>query len=200
MFNGTVYDFDELDELQHAYAITVHRSQGSEYPAVVVPLTMSAYPAAAQPALHGGHPGQTPGRAGRQPQSPGHRGPHRRHRPPAHRPHPPPPAPERDETLIVTPPVRAAGHYGFPGSARSGQHSQLSTPDITGDTMARASLRALEAAYGAPAGPSAWRRSARLQVPPQLRPGICWLLSRRSCGTRSPPRSERDLCSTRDAR
>jgi exodeoxyribonuclease V alpha subunit len=26
-----------------AYAITVHRSQGSEYPAVVVPLTMSAY-------------------------------------------------------------------------------------------------------------------------------------------------------------
>ncbi|HEY8473270.1 MAG TPA: ATP-dependent RecD-like DNA helicase [Natronosporangium sp.] len=38
------YGFDELDELQHAYAITVHRSQGSEYPAVVVPLTMSAYP------------------------------------------------------------------------------------------------------------------------------------------------------------
>ena len=37
------YDFDELDELAHAYAITVHRSQGSEYPAVVVPLTMSAY-------------------------------------------------------------------------------------------------------------------------------------------------------------
>jgi len=37
------YDFDELDELQHAYAITVHRSQGSEYPAVVIPLTMAAY-------------------------------------------------------------------------------------------------------------------------------------------------------------
>lgn len=37
------YDFDELDELQHAYAITVHRSQGSEYPAVVVPVTMSSY-------------------------------------------------------------------------------------------------------------------------------------------------------------
>ncbi len=37
------YDFDELDELQHAYAITVHRSQGSEYPAVVIPLTMSSY-------------------------------------------------------------------------------------------------------------------------------------------------------------
>jgi exodeoxyribonuclease V alpha subunit len=38
-----VYEFDELDELQHAYAITVHRSQGSEYPAVVIPLTMGAY-------------------------------------------------------------------------------------------------------------------------------------------------------------
>src|SRR4051794_1366764 len=78
-----VDDFDELDELQHAYAITVHRSQGSEYPAVVVPLTMSAYTLlTAQPALHRHHPGQTPGRAGRQPQSPGHRGPHGRHRAP----------------------------------------------------------------------------------------------------------------------
>ena len=37
------YDFDELDELAHAYAITVHRSQGSEYPAVVIPLTTSAW-------------------------------------------------------------------------------------------------------------------------------------------------------------
>ena len=38
-----VYDFTELDELQHAYAMTVHRSQGSEYPVVVVPVTMSAW-------------------------------------------------------------------------------------------------------------------------------------------------------------
>ncbi|WAE74455.1 ATP-dependent RecD-like DNA helicase [Streptomonospora nanhaiensis] len=38
-----VYDFAELDELAHAYAITVHRSQGSEYPAVVVPVTTSAW-------------------------------------------------------------------------------------------------------------------------------------------------------------
>lgn len=37
------YDFDELDELAHAYAMTIHRSQGSEYPAVVIPLTMSAW-------------------------------------------------------------------------------------------------------------------------------------------------------------
>jgi exodeoxyribonuclease V alpha subunit len=32
------YDFEELDELALAYAITIHKSQGSEYPAVVIPL------------------------------------------------------------------------------------------------------------------------------------------------------------------
>ncbi|MGD0243336.1 MAG: ATP-dependent RecD-like DNA helicase [Streptosporangiaceae bacterium] len=37
------YGFDELDELAHAYAVTIHRSQGSEYPAVVIPLTMSSW-------------------------------------------------------------------------------------------------------------------------------------------------------------
>lgn len=33
-----VYKFSELDELELAYAITIHKSQGSEYPAVVIPL------------------------------------------------------------------------------------------------------------------------------------------------------------------
>ncbi|MFF5300501.1 ATP-dependent RecD-like DNA helicase [Streptomyces sp. NPDC013161] len=37
------YEFDELDELAHAYAVTIHRSQGSEYPAVVIPVTTSAW-------------------------------------------------------------------------------------------------------------------------------------------------------------
>lgn len=32
------YRFEELDELELAYAITIHKSQGSEYPAVVIPL------------------------------------------------------------------------------------------------------------------------------------------------------------------
>ncbi|MFD5752481.1 ATP-dependent RecD-like DNA helicase [Streptomyces sp. NPDC127033] len=36
------YPFTDLDELLHAYALTVHRSQGSEYPYVVIPLTASA--------------------------------------------------------------------------------------------------------------------------------------------------------------
>lgn len=37
------YDFSELDELIHAYAISVHKSQGSEFPAVVIPLLTSHY-------------------------------------------------------------------------------------------------------------------------------------------------------------
>ncbi len=32
------YRFDRLDSLEHAYAITVHKSQGTEFPAVVIPL------------------------------------------------------------------------------------------------------------------------------------------------------------------
>jgi exodeoxyribonuclease V alpha subunit len=35
---SVIYDFSELDELVHAYAISIHKSQGSEYPAVVFPL------------------------------------------------------------------------------------------------------------------------------------------------------------------
>ncbi|MCX6027973.1 MAG: AAA family ATPase [Chloroflexi bacterium] len=37
------YDFLELDELVHAYAVSIHKSQGSEFPAVVVPLLASHY-------------------------------------------------------------------------------------------------------------------------------------------------------------
>lgn len=37
------YDFGELDELALAYAITIHKSQGSEFPAVVIPLAMQHY-------------------------------------------------------------------------------------------------------------------------------------------------------------
>ncbi|MFK0255584.1 ATP-dependent RecD-like DNA helicase [Streptomyces sp. NPDC090445] len=37
------YEFSELDELAHAYAVTIHRSQGSEYPAVVIPVTTGAW-------------------------------------------------------------------------------------------------------------------------------------------------------------
>ena len=32
------YDFDEVDELEHAYAVTVHKSQGSEFDYVILPI------------------------------------------------------------------------------------------------------------------------------------------------------------------
>lgn len=38
-----VYEADELDELSLAYATTIHKAQGSEYPAVVIPLAMQHY-------------------------------------------------------------------------------------------------------------------------------------------------------------
>jgi exodeoxyribonuclease V alpha subunit len=38
-----VYDFLEADELVHAYAISVHKSQGAEYPCVVVPVVTQHY-------------------------------------------------------------------------------------------------------------------------------------------------------------
>ncbi|MBN2469737.1 MAG: ATP-dependent RecD-like DNA helicase [Anaerolineae bacterium] len=37
------YEFSEVDELTHAYAISVHKSQGSEYPVVVVPVLTQHY-------------------------------------------------------------------------------------------------------------------------------------------------------------
>ena len=45
-FDGrpVTYGFGELDELALAYATTIHKSQGSEYPAVVIPLTTQHYP------------------------------------------------------------------------------------------------------------------------------------------------------------
>ena len=32
------YSFKQAEELEHAYAITIHKSQGSEYPAVIMPI------------------------------------------------------------------------------------------------------------------------------------------------------------------
>ena len=44
-YNGRTveYEFIELDEITLAYAVTVHKSQGSEYPCIVMPVTTSHY-------------------------------------------------------------------------------------------------------------------------------------------------------------
>lgn len=36
------YGFDELDQIEHSYAITVHKSQGSEFDVVILPIVRSA--------------------------------------------------------------------------------------------------------------------------------------------------------------
>jgi len=37
------YDFVDLDELVLAYAVSVHKSQGSEYPAILIPVLSQHY-------------------------------------------------------------------------------------------------------------------------------------------------------------
>ena len=37
------YGFNELDQLSLSYAITIHKSQGSEYNCVIIPITMQSY-------------------------------------------------------------------------------------------------------------------------------------------------------------
>lgn len=40
---GVSYDFSSMDELVHAYAVSVHKSQGSEYPCVIIPVVTQHY-------------------------------------------------------------------------------------------------------------------------------------------------------------
>ncbi len=47
-----VYDWSETDELVHAFAVSVHKSQGSEYPAVVLPLVTQHFPMLSRPIMY----------------------------------------------------------------------------------------------------------------------------------------------------
>ncbi|MGA0201520.1 MAG: ATP-dependent DNA helicase, partial [Prochlorotrichaceae cyanobacterium] len=40
---SVVYDYADLDEIAPAWAITIHKSQGSEFPVIVLPLVMQHY-------------------------------------------------------------------------------------------------------------------------------------------------------------
>jgi exodeoxyribonuclease V alpha subunit len=40
---NVVYDFSDLDEIVLAYAVSIHKSQGSEYPVVVIPILIQHY-------------------------------------------------------------------------------------------------------------------------------------------------------------
>ena len=49
-----VYSFDELDELNLAYAISIHKSQGSEFPVIIIPLVTQHYQLLARNLLYTG--------------------------------------------------------------------------------------------------------------------------------------------------
>ena len=63
---SVTYGFAELDTLVPAYAATIHKSQGSEYPAVVIPIMTQHYAMLQRNLpLHRNHPRQAPRGAGR---------------------------------------------------------------------------------------------------------------------------------------
>lgn len=41
--NKVEYDYADLDQITLSYATTIHKSQGSEYPAIIIPITMQSY-------------------------------------------------------------------------------------------------------------------------------------------------------------
>lgn len=41
--NEVIYEYADLDQITLAYATTIHKAQGSEYPAIIIPITMQSY-------------------------------------------------------------------------------------------------------------------------------------------------------------
>jgi hypothetical protein len=72
---GGHYPFGELDELVLCYATTIHKSQGSEYPVVVIPISTQHYMMLKRNLIYTGITrGKSAGRAGRPEESAGHGG------------------------------------------------------------------------------------------------------------------------------
>ena len=79
------YDFGDLDELSLAYVLSIHKSQGSEFPCVVIPLHTQHYlDAPKKSAVHGGHKRQEARRPGGNEESVGDGRAANRYRPAAH--------------------------------------------------------------------------------------------------------------------
>ena len=77
------YGFAELDELVLAYATTIHKAHGSEYPVVVIPLATQHYVMLARNLLYTGVTrDKRPRSAGRAAQGLGHGGQQRQRAPP----------------------------------------------------------------------------------------------------------------------
>jgi hypothetical protein len=57
-FDGrpVTYGFGELDTLVPAYAVTIHKNEGSEYPAVLIPVLTQHYACCNETSLHRHHP------------------------------------------------------------------------------------------------------------------------------------------------
>ena len=58
------YNYPDLNEVVPAYAISVHKSQGSEHPVVVIPILTQHYAPAAQSDLYSGYQGKEIGGRG----------------------------------------------------------------------------------------------------------------------------------------
>jgi len=69
------YGFGELDMLVPAYAATIHKSQGSEYPAVIIPVLTQHYPMLLESPLYRRHSRRASGRSGRAKEGRRHRDP-----------------------------------------------------------------------------------------------------------------------------
>ncbi len=150
------YDFAELDELAHAHAVTIHRSQGSEYPAVVIPLTTSSWMTLQRNLLYAGitgprNPSSSPNPAARTPKPSAPR-----RRPPPHRTHPSAPPHGIAVVYMSTTAIASTrGTFTPPGELNDvyvAPHNPVGRPPAASRRRRRALARPARAVAGAPNG------------------------------------------------